>query len=440
MRFNIFKLDDSVHLKSAYMKNWCILLSLIIFNISVLAQYKPRLLALTDVTVIDANHRVPMDHQTILISNGRIRSMFNNGSQAIPDTAVIIALKNKFILPGLIDSHVHMATDPSGIDSRAHTTDVLKRMLYSGVTTVRDMAGDARVLAGLSREAHLGEIASPDIYYSALMAGPELFTDPRTASSTNGGVSGRMPYMQAITDTTNLTLAVARAKGSGASGIKLYANLSARLVKNIASEAAKQNMNVWGHAWLQEAKPSDIVNAGVGSLSHAPLLIRELKQEIPAKWKITHNAQFWDNTVPDLTMLFNLMKSRHSILDATLLTYKKWADSDTGMRWDYEIAKRITARAYKAGVIICAGTDDDQEQFVQDEVRLLVSDAGFLPVDAIIASTINGAMALRLEKDRGTIEAGKLADLLILDKNPLIEIDNIGSVFMVIKGGAIFAK
>jgi imidazolonepropionase-like amidohydrolase len=424
------------------MKNRGLLLFLILLiNLQAFAQYKPKLLALTDVSIIDANHRVPLDHQTVLIYNGRIQSIFTTAGKPIPDTAIIIPMKGKFLLPGLIDSHVHMATDPSGVDNRKHTIDVLKRMLYSGVTTVRDMAGDARVLAALSREAQLDEIPSPDIYYSALMAGPTFFTDPRTATSTQGGVPGNMPYMQAIADTTNLVLAVARAKGSGASGIKLYANLSAPLVKNIVTEANKQNLNVWGHAWLQQAIPSDLVNAGVSSISHAPLLVREAKGGIPADWKNTkHDARFWEDSTPDLTKLFNVMKAHHTMFDATLLTYKKWADSDSTARWTYEVGKRITARAYKAGVAICAGTDVDQEQFVQDEMRVLVSDAGFLPIDAIIAATSHGAIALRLEKDRGTVDTGKLADLLILDKNPLINIDNIGSVYMVIKNGRVYPK
>jgi imidazolonepropionase-like amidohydrolase len=443
MRFNIFKLNDGIRfIKPPYMKNWCLFLLLIILiNAKAGAQFKPKVLALTDVSIIDANHQTPLAHQTVLIADGRIQSVFSVGSKPIADTVVTIPMKGRFLLPGLIDSHVHMATDPSGIDNRFHATEALKRMLFSGVTTVRDMAGDARVLAALSREAQLDEIPSPDIYYSALMAGSAFFKDPRTATSTKGGISGNMPFMKAVTDTTNLILAVARAKGSGASGIKLYANLSPSIVRNIVMEANKQNINVWGHAWLQQAIPSQLVVAGVSSISHAPLLAREIKSEIPANWKSgLHDAKFWDDATPDLTKLFSLMKAHHTTLDATLLTYKKWAESDTAARWTYEVGKRITAQAYKAGVAICAGTDDDQEQFVQDEMRLLVSDAGFSPIDAIIAATNRGATALRLEKDRGTIEPGKVADLLVLDKNPLININNIGTVYMVIKNGGIYQK
>ena len=405
------------------------------------AQFKPHLLILNDATLIDAGHQVGAPHQTIVIMNGRITGVFPAGTVAFPDSAVVINLKGKYLLPGLIDSHVHMATDPGGVDNRSHALDVLKQMLYSGITTVRDMAGDARILAELARDAREGEITSPEIYYSALMAGPSFFSDPRTQASTKGGMPGNMPYMKAITDTTNIALAVAQAKGCGARGIKLYANLSGDLAGKIIAEASRQNIPVWSHAWLQGAKPSDLVNAGCISISHAPLLIYEKMDKVPDFWKKGHhNSAFWDKSVPALDELFTRMKQRHTVFDATLLTYKKWAISDTSMQWDYEIAKRITSRAYKAGVAICAGTDDDQEQLVQDEMHLLVTDAGFSSIDAIIAATKNSAAALQLETTKGSISPGMDADLLILTCNPLIDINNIKSVVMVIKQGRIYQK
>ncbi|MEP6613774.1 MAG: amidohydrolase family protein, partial [Mucilaginibacter sp.] len=172
------------------------------------AQFKPNLLVLSDATIIDAGHPVPATHQTVVILNGRITKIFPTGTMALPDSAVVISLKGKYLLPGLIDSHVHMATDPGGTDNRSHSLQVLKQMLYSGITTVRDMAGDARILAGLARDAKEGEITSPEIYYSALMAGPTFFSDPRTQAATKGGIPGNMAYMKAITDTTSFVLAV----------------------------------------------------------------------------------------------------------------------------------------------------------------------------------------------------------------------------------------
>lgn len=196
-------------------------------------------LAITDVTIIDANHKKPLPNQTILISQNKIVNIFTDKEKPIPDSFNIIRMKGKYLLPGLIDSHVHMGTGPSGMDNREHTLDVLKNLLFSGITSVRDMAGDARTLASLSRDAATGDINSPNIYYSALMAGPAFFDDPRIAESSKGGVVGKMPYMLSVTDSTNLLLAVAEAKGIGATGIKLYAYLSAALVNKILAESKK---------------------------------------------------------------------------------------------------------------------------------------------------------------------------------------------------------
>ena len=392
-------------------------------------------------SIIDANHQTPLTNQTVLISQNIIVNIFTDKQKPIPDSFNIIQMKDKYLLPGLIDAHVHMGTDPSGMDNREHTLNVLKKMLVSGITSVRDMAGDARTLASLSRDAATGDITSPNIYYSALMAGPKLFDDPRIAASSKSGVIGTMPYMLQVTDSTNIALAVAGAKGTGATGIKLYAYLSAAFVNEILAEATKQGMLVWAHAWLQGAKPSDLVKAGAVSISHAPLMIHEKMDTIPSSWKNkVHSDKFWDDSLPNLSSLFQLMKAHNTIFDVTLLTYKRWGMEDSSAQYNYEIGKRITALANKAGVKICAGTDDDQEEFVQKEMQVLVSDAGFTPIDAIIAATLHGAELLHIDNKCGTIASGKVADLLVLDKNPLENIKNIKSVYLVIKGGRIFNK
>src|SRR5215467_526756 len=389
-----------------------------------LAQASFEDLALTDATIIDANHPKPLEHQTIVIKDGIIKEIFADGNRKVPDSSNVIALNGKYLIPGLIDTHVHMATDPTDVDNRASTLNVLNRMLYSGITSVRDMAGDARTLASLSRDAMTGDIISPDIYYSALMAGPVFFNDPRTVSSTRGLIAGHAPFMKAISDTTDLVRAVAEAKGTGATGIKLYANLSAPLAAKIIAEAKRQGIKVWGHAWLDAAKPSDLVKAGIGSVSHVPLLIYDNFDSIPVSWRGKHNDKFWDDSAHVHTSLFELMKANNTILDATILTYKIAATNENS-RWyyQYQIGKRLIVDAYKAGVKICTGTDDDQEQFVQYEMELLVNEAGFSNIDALIAATKNGAEAIGIEKTRGTIEAGKTADLLVLNKNPVEKIE-----------------
>jgi imidazolonepropionase-like amidohydrolase len=395
--------------------------------------------ALTHVTIIDVNHKIPLEHQTVLIKENMIDNIFPDSTKSIPESITVFNMTGKFLVPGLIDTHVHLATDPSGSDSRASTLKTLQKMLYTGITSVRDMAGDARTLSGLSRDALVGDIMAPDIYYSALMAGPEFFDDPRSVLTALGGVAGQMPYMRAVSDSTNMVLAVAEAKGTGATGIKLYADFSAGLVNKIVAESKKQHMMVWAHAWLSPAKPSDLVKAGVGSISHAKMLLNEVMDSVPASWKKAGlSDKFWNDSVPDNKVLFALMHEHHTILDATLATYKKWGKAEPDKEYLYEISKKMTARAYRAGVKICAGTDDDQEGFVQNEMQLLVEDAGFSPIDALIAATQNGADAIGIGNKTGSVETKKVADLVVLDKNPLERMDNIKTVYLVIKGGMIF--
>ena len=402
------------------------------------ARQPSRSYALTGVTLIDVRHESPLRNQTILVSDGMIADVFPDGAQSLPDSTPLIRMRGKFLLPGLIDTHVHFATDPSGTDNRAATLNALQRMLRSGITSVRDMAGDARILAGLSRDARVGDITAPDIYFSALMAGPTFFDDPRTTTSSKGGIAGRMPYMKAVTDTTDLPLAIAEAKGTGATGIKLYANLGPALVTRIVAEARRQGLLVWGHAWLDPAKPADLIRAGVGSISHAPLLLHQSMDSVPRRWRSVRDQKIWQDSLPDLSALFSLMKKNNTLLDVTMSAYHQWAQQDTSRAFYYSITKVYTAAAHRAGIKVCAGTDDDQQNFVQGEMELLVHDAGFSPKDAITAATKYAAEALGIDGVCGTIEKGKKADLLLVNSNPLEHIENIRTVVLVVKSGKIY--
>ena len=107
----------------------------------------------------------------------------------------------------------------------------------------------------------------------------------------------------------------------------------------------------------------------------------------------------------------------------------------------YALAAKLAGEAYRAGIPISAGTDDepgdssDNYSALSQEIILLVDGAGLTPVDAIRAATLNGARAIGREKDMGTIEVGKMANFVILDKDPLSDIRNIRSVYMTVKNG-----
>ena len=397
--------------------------------------------------LIDGTGAATKPDIAIIVDGERVRAV-------VPDTASgnytrgarIVDVHGLYAIPGLIDSHVHIATSPN----RRYAEALLRRDIYSGVTTVRDMAGDARLLADLSRGALLGEIAAPDIYYAALMAGPEFFKDPRTLDATRGGVPGKVPWMRAITLATDLKLAVAEAHGTGATAIKIYADLPGELVRNITAEAHRQNMLVWAHAAVFPASPQDVIDAGVDVVSHSCLLAYQALAHMPPAYHnrppVEANKFVSDN--PVLDGLFADMKRRGTILDATLYVYDAMWKVPNAQPPPYcrlALAEKIAAEAHRAGVMTSAGTDapgDWQDAYpsLDAELSLLVHHAGFSPMEAIVAASHVGAMTIGRAKDQGTVEPGKLADIVFLAKNPLSDIDNVKSVVMTVKRGALYRR
>jgi imidazolonepropionase-like amidohydrolase len=420
----------------------------IFYFLSSFSQFSPGYYALKDISVIDGISNNVKTHYTIIIRNNHIEAIGPVKDISIPDSVTVFYYPGKYVIPGLIDSHVHLATDPSKEDNRIRAEKDLKDMLLSGITSVRDMAGDARALASLSRDAGLDEIMSPDIYFAALMAGPAFFKDPRTHQTTQGGVAGEMPYMKAVTDSTDLRIAIAEAKGSGATAIKLYAELSGELAKKITTEAHRQHLLVWSHANLDKASALEVINAGVNSISHAAMVSGWYSGNVPEEClRPGLSKTFWDSvfTTLPLSDLIKAMQTNNTILDATLLIYKE-AGSDTSLprnrrlAWMamYEIGKRFTILAREKGIPISAGTDLDEKKFVQREMKLLVKECSFTPMEAIICCTKNGALAIGIENTTGTIQKGKIANLVLLSDNPARDIDNIDKVELVIKNGKLF--
>jgi imidazolonepropionase-like amidohydrolase len=402
------------------------------------------------VTVIDGTGAQPKPGMAIVVRDGEIKAIVPSGRwRRLPgmrDAAEIIDLHGRYALPGLIDSHVHLATDPDPPYERA----LLRRDIFSGVTTVRDMAGDTRVLADLARSTLLHQLDGPDIYYAALMAGPQFFHDPRVIASAQGATPGAAPWMQAITDDTDIPLAVARAQGTGATALKIYADLPAALVGRIVAEAHRQHMLVWAHAAVFPASPREVVAAGADVVSHACLLAYQASAAMPAQYHDRASVEedrFRDGTAV-LDPLFVDMKVRGTILDATVYVYDvMWKVPNASPRpyCTLALAERITAAAHRAGVEISAGTDADTDwdkpfPSLFDEIALLVDSCGFTPLEAIRAATLVGARTVGQEKQIGTLETGKRANIVFLAKNPLDDIANLRSVELTVKGSQRFPR
>lgn len=396
---------------------------------------------LTGLTVFDGTGRQARANQTVVIEGERFAAIGPAGSHPMPPGVRIYNLRGRYLIPGLIDTHVHVATEPSGEDSRARTEGRLRGALLGGVTAVRDMAGDVRALASLQRDALLGEIASPDIYYAALFAGPAFFADPRTQAASRGLIPGQVPWMRAITDTTDLHQAVAEARGTGATAIKLYADLSGDLARRITTEAHAQGLKVWAHAALRPARPVEVVAAGVDAVSHANLVALAMDSARRATALHARANEPLDLEDAGIDSLFSLMARRHVVLEPTLLIF---ADNPAALR----LAGALAKMAHRGGVTIVAGTDtlgvagSDTltSPNLHRELELLVTLAGLSAAEALESATRDAAVVLGAQRDRGTIEVGKLADAVILGSDPLRDIRNTRSIQFVMKRGRVYPR
>lgn len=399
-------------------------------------------------TVIDGTGAAPSANQDILVRGERIVAVGPHGTLAGSKEAGVqmVDLHGSYVIPGLNDSHVHMATPPDAKRAQA----ILRRNLYAGVTAVRDMADDLRSVGELAREARAGEIPAPDIYYAALMAGPDFFLDPRVGAASFGVTPGKSPWMQSIDDKTDLREAVTLARGTSATAIKVYADLPPERVKAITAEAHRQHVLVWAHSAVFPTRPADVIDAGVDVVSHACYLAYQLEPVMLKSYE--DHTPFHDALLaptgddPVIAGLYRDMLKHGTILDATGSLFVRY-DAERKAHPDRKPLRctgvtttRLVRQAWKAGVPISTGTDSDGgvDQLwpsVYDEIFFLTHDVGMSPLEALHSATLVGAQAAGQAKDMGSIETGKLANFAVLAADPLKDIGNLHSIRMTVKRG-----
>ncbi|WP_420583055.1 amidohydrolase family protein [Reichenbachiella sp.] len=428
------------------------------FSLSVHAQPTPELgdttanyVVLKNATIIDAVADTGKKG-SILIKEERIVAIDYSNSLSIPKGAISYDLEDKYIIPGLIDAHVHI-THGTLKEAQEHLQTALKK----GVTGVRDMGGDGRMLTLLQKNMKIGEDIGPDVFFSTIIAGPHFFeNDPRPQEVAKGAIAGEVPWLRAITDESDLRQIVAEAKGIGATAIKVYLNVDKDLFKKVSDEAKRQGLKVWSHGVVPPTKALDITNGGSEVMSHAGHLVQyefakgdirgrhsfDSKDEAMAYRKKLSDKN-WDKNTKEVKQLFTAMKNNNSILDATLFVYTFGLDPKTNVEVDstiYHLAMKAVRTAYEYQVKIGAGSDhmisEDGTINIHKELELLTT-AGLSNIDAIRAATIVNAEELGEEKNIGTVEKGKLANLVILNSDPLQDIRHTTDIKYVFKRGKL---
>lgn len=390
---------------------------------------------LKDATLINGDTATPITKTSILIKDGKIVKV----AKEIKDSNItnVINCEGKYVVPGLFDAHVHLGTlDLSNIE-KAHAVidSITTNMVLHGITTVRDMAGNAPFLKSYKDRVGLDK-PIPDIFYAAQFAGPGYFK--LLGSGRKEEKFGVFPWERAVSDTTDIEKAVIDAKKAGVTGIKIYADLSKESVDKIVNAAFKHGLLSWSHSAVFPIKPSVVAADSVMSMSHANDLVFEQLSgdsiDVGTAWQQVYKGLKADMKVMDPLLL--TMKRKNTFLDPTLYLSKMN---------NLVNAPIIAKRAYELGLKFVTGTDwfyptTPKEAFpLLEEVKLLNEEVGMSKREIIQAATKNSALVTGLT-DRGVIQIGKRADLLVLDNDPLDRLENLFDPEVVIQNGKIVVR
>lgn len=383
---------------------------------------------------------------TIVIENNKILSINNS----IPNNSITIDGADKWLIPGLIDMHVHNLSNGSfskGYPTRGATLsfDTQNQMtpyIANGVTTVFELSG------------RIGHFKQRDEIGSGDAIGPRI--------AIAAVIDGKGNEIVATTPLEGRQ-SVKNAKGLGYRFIKVYTWLNQDTFKAIIDEAKKQDMKVVGHIPKAfEGEPSEnFFIPHFGLIAHAEELSKQTNNFNYKKAKEFAQLAKENNTwlIPNLTNMVWIIKqakSLESIKNLTTLKYvhplmqNKWLTSNrynknaTQELIDFfqkqaNFHKMIVKAFKEAGVPMLVGTDAGISGIVwgfsiHDELKLLV-EAGFTNEEALTSATRLGAEWLEINDKIGTVEAGKFADLILLDENPLEDISNTRKISGVFVNG-----
>jgi len=446
----------------------------------------PAPLAVVDVNVVDVVKGETRGHQTVLIANGRIAAAGSSAVVGIPAQAIRIPGEGRYLIPGLWDMHIHLRSNQvnPNVPLVEENAALLDLFLPNGVVGVREMGGDlADSVFRWRDEIRSGKRIGPRI----LTAGRKIDREP---PSWNGSLGVKAPE--------TAREAVRLVKQSGADFVKVYfSDIPPDVLRAVVEEAHKNGLKVIGHL-AANLSLQTVVDIGQDGIEHAQYLIagkrddyEQLGREAAAR-RDTPQAMVPGERAARLLYLedakeeervYQVMAQKQVWVTPTL-TVSMRIGQELGERdfepddrkrflfpaiwesWDPKLGRRKPARsdareivaeslkrsqravvaAHKAGVPMLAGTDcgaNNNYMFpgwsLHEELASLVK-AGLTPADALRMSTINAARWRGADATEGTVEKGKVADLVMLRSNPLEAIRHTREIEAVFAGGKYYSR
>jgi imidazolonepropionase-like amidohydrolase len=401
--------------------------------------------ALVGGTLIDGTGSAALPDSAVVFKKGRIIAAGPRAKVKIPKHAAVIDVSGKTILPGLWDMHAHFEQVEWG-----------PIYLAAGVTTVRDCGNEFEFITAVRDAIDSGRGLGPHLLLAGIVDG----TGPAALG------------VQRVDTPEQARMWVDRYHAAGFQQMKIYSSVKLEQVKAVADEAHRLGMTVTGHVPFG-LSAFQVIDAGQDQINHISYIADIMHDPLPADADRKARTQAIlniDFNSPAATKAVAFLKEHKTVVDPTVAlfefltatTAKPPASFEPGVT-DVapELAQQLTdveppsehsdtfgkvfekeigiiGVLHRAGIPIVAGTDQTVPgHSLHREIELYVQ-AGFTPMEAIQAATRVPARVMGVEKQTGTVQAGKRADLIVIDGDPLADIRNTRNVELTIAGGKVY--
>ncbi|WP_426041781.1 amidohydrolase family protein [Brevundimonas sp. TWP2-3-4b1] len=408
------------------------------------------------VTLVQAGHlldrpgQAPRGASTVVIRDGKVEAIRDGfvGVEAYP-AATVVDLRDRFVLPGLIDSHVHLTSDRAGQQGLlANFTDSLPARAYEAAGNARDT-----LMAGFTTVRNLGDsggvtLALRDATARHEIAGPRIIDAAESISTTSGHMDGRLSLADDVREMMGDQENVCNGVESCREAVRIQVGRGADVIKIATTAGVNSRIGAGLGVQMFEDEARALIETAhlygkkVAVHAHGADGI-DLALRLGAD-SIEHGTIFDDNTI----RLFRESGAYYVPTLSTVNGYRSRLAADPNayppevlpkILWRISITGQSLQVAYPAGVRIAFGTDAGVSLHGRnaDEFELMVQ-YGMTPMAAIQAATVNAADLLGLSTEVGTLEPGKRADLIAVEGDPLTDVTVLKSVGFVMRDGRIY--
>ena len=387
-------------------------------------------LAIVNGDVFDSERGVMRPRTTVVVRGDRIVAVGPSDSMPVPQGATVIDAAGKTVMPGMWEMHGHMQ-----LTSEATSGPM---QLSYGITTVRDLASDVDVAVSERDRAQAGVIAAPHMVLAGFIEGPGKWAGPTSVLVRTEDEARHW---------------VARYDSLGYKQIKVYNLVHPDLIPTIAAEAHARGLRLSGHIPRGLSVPNAI-ELGFDEVNHAAFLFSTFYQDslyVPAMRAYsavaTAVAPNIDVDGPAMTQLIDALKRHGTVIDGTFSVWITSAGTGIGQAVGAGVPTdarkadanymRLLKRLYDAGVILVAGTDAFGSTSYDTELELYEK-AGIPAPTVLQIATIGAARVMKDDKEYGSLAAGKVADIIVVNGRPIERVGDVRKVETVIRAGRVY--